>query len=49
MDLWIAGWICVGIGLFGVFISIMGILTSRRRFRKKKKDFLKKLENESNL
>lgn len=46
MDLWMAGWICVGIGLFGALISIMGILTSRRRFRKKREDFLKKIENE---
>lgn len=46
MDLWLTGWICVGIGLLGALISIMGILTSRNRFRKKREDFLKQIENE---
>lgn len=46
MDLWMAGWICVGIGLLGALISIVGILTSRRRFRKKREEFLKQIENE---
>ena len=41
MDLWMAGWICVGTGLLGVLISIMGILTSRAQIQKKERRLFK--------